>query len=86
MICREITAALATSGLILGIFPSPTLLRELDLWPQFGPMMLQLRLGNGAGMLQALETQREWHRRRSSYLLLQDKLQVGCWRCLIRKA
>ncbi|KDN43202.1 hypothetical protein K437DRAFT_225747, partial [Tilletiaria anomala UBC 951] len=83
---RRITISLTATALVLGIFPSPIILIELGLWAIFGPLMQAMRKGNGAGLLQALEQNREWFRKHGLFLLLSEKLQVGTWRCLVRQA
>ena len=83
---RRIIIPLTASALILGILPSEQLLQELGLGSVFISVMRAMQKGNGAAMMQALEQSREWLRARGIYLLLHDKLQVGCWRCLIRQA
>ena len=72
--------------MILGVLPSALVLQEIGLWAQYGPVMEAFKKGNGAAMFAALDANREWFRARGLYLLMKDKLQVGCWRCLIKQA
>ncbi len=82
---RRILVPLTACALILGIHPAPEILQELGLWEVFGPIISALAKGNGAQLMAALDRSKRPLRKWGVYLLLRDKLQVSCWRCLIRR-
>lgn len=76
---------LVVASLILGIYPARSLLQSASLDDPFGPLMEQVRAGNGHQAIVELDRWREWHRRRGNYLLLKEKLPISIWRNLMRR-
>lgn len=98
---RLILTYLITANLPLGIFPSPALLQKYDLQHLYQPLIKHLKVrfhlclqkradmsqdGNYRALLGHLDDWQDWHVRKGTYLLLREKLEVLCWRNLIRKA
>lgn len=82
---RLILTHLVASSLILGIYPQQSLLVSASLDGPFGNLMENLRIGNGYQVNVDLDEWREWHRKRSLYLLLKEKLPIAVWRNLLRR-
>lgn len=76
---------LVVSAIILGIYPSHSLLAASQLDGPFGELIRRLRCGDGKGMYEELDKWREWHRSRGHYLLLKEKLEITAWRNLLRR-
>ncbi|KAF9924560.1 hypothetical protein FBU30_005507 [Linnemannia zychae] len=84
---RLILIYLIAARLCLGIFPTNTLLQEYGLDAFFAPLIRAVQLGD-LGKLDQHWTQPEvmqWLVHREIYFLLKEKLQVLCWRSLIRR-
>lgn len=82
---RLLLTHLVVASLILGIYPTRTLLAAASLDGPFGNLMESLRCGNGYQMNVELDNWRDWHRKRGNYLLLKEKLPIGVWRNLMRR-
>ncbi|KAE8229654.1 hypothetical protein CF326_g5372 [Tilletia indica] len=83
---RMILIYLLASAIPLGRLPQPSLLYAFDLDRQFLGVVDAFRRGAAHATLTALDSWREWHRRRGTYLILREKLQIGLWRNLIRRS
>ncbi|KAK0530637.1 hypothetical protein OC842_003860 [Tilletia horrida] len=83
---RLILIYLLTAAIPLGRLPQPGLLQAFDLDAQFLGVVQAFRRGAAQAALDALDGWREWHRRRGTYLILREKLQIGLWRNLIRRS
>ncbi|SGY23602.1 BQ5605_C019g08955 [Microbotryum silenes-dioicae] len=81
---RLILIYLIAASLPLGILPTVHLLREYDLDDQYEGLLLALTKGNYVQVLAELDRHRAWHLSKGNYLLLKEKLQVICWRNLVR--
>ncbi|SCZ88701.1 BZ3500_MvSof-1268-A1-R1_Chr2-1g04581 [Microbotryum saponariae] len=84
---RLILIYLIAASLPLGILPTVHLLQEYDLDDQYEGLLLALTVsdkGNYVQVLAELDRHRAWHLSKGNYLLLKEKLQVICWRNLVR--
>ncbi|KAL8293796.1 hypothetical protein RQP46_000497 [Phenoliferia psychrophenolica] len=82
---RLILIYLIVASLPLGFFPSETLLDEFHLQEQFGDLVPPLHLGDFMGVKAELERWQGWHQQLGNFLLLREKLELVCWRNLIRR-
>jgi hypothetical protein len=82
---RLILTHLVVASLILGIYPTRSLLLAASLDEQFGNLLESIRCGNGYQVNVELDRWRDWHRKRGNYLLLKEKLPIGVWRNLMRR-
>ncbi|KAK3827784.1 MAG: hypothetical protein J3Q66DRAFT_321083 [Benniella sp.] len=78
---------LTACRLCLGLFPSEQLLHEYDLHSYFAPLMTAIKTGNLNLLHQTLSTPIfvAWFVKKEIYFLLKEKLDVLCWRSLIRR-
>lgn len=70
---------------MLGYLPNTQLLQTYDLL-QFIPLIQAFRTGNIPAWRRELDTNREWYRKRSIWLLLHERGEVLVWRNLFRNA
>jgi len=82
---RLLLTHLVVASMILGIYPTRSLLASASLDGPFGNLMESLRCGNGYQVNVELDKWRDWHRKRGNYLLLKEKLPIGVWRNLMRR-
>ncbi|UZJ51350.1 hypothetical protein CBS101457_000670 [Exobasidium rhododendri] len=83
---RLILTHLVVASLILGIYPTPSLLVSASLDGPFQNLIESIRRGNGYQVDLELERWRDWHRKRGNFLLLKEKLAIGIWRNLMRRS
>ncbi|KAH9464692.1 hypothetical protein MJO28_001603 [Puccinia striiformis f. sp. tritici] len=77
---RLILTYLIVASLPLGILPRPILLEQFQLQNEFQEVVGSLRTGNWPGVVNGLESNRDWFRFKGIYILLREKLEVICWR------
>ncbi|KAL9935042.1 hypothetical protein V8E36_006118 [Tilletia maclaganii] len=82
---RLILIYLLTASIPLGRLPQPGLLQAFNLDRQFSGIVQAFQRGGAQLALAELDGWREWHRKRGTYLILREKLQIGLWRNLIRR-
>ncbi|KAK0548258.1 hypothetical protein OC846_004563, partial [Tilletia horrida] len=83
---RAMHAFRTKAAIPLGRLPTVALLQSFDLHRQFWGIVQGFRLGAASATFGALDQWREWHRRKGTYLILREKLQIGLWRNLIRRS
>ena len=78
---------LTACRLCLGLFPSEQLLHEYDLHSYFAPLMKAIKSGDLNLLQQTLSVPIfvAWLVKKEIYFLLKEKLDVLCWRSLIRR-
>ncbi|WVR05884.1 hypothetical protein IAU60_002910 [Kwoniella sp. DSM 27419] len=82
---RAILIRLIAVNLLLGQLPSQSILQTYDL-SAYLPLIQAYRTGNIPLWRQTLDTQREWFRRRSVWLILYERGEILVWRNLFRAA
>ncbi|KAI8878751.1 hypothetical protein K501DRAFT_258040 [Backusella circina FSU 941] len=81
---RVILHYMIPTMLILGHFPSHTLLEKYQLTEQFSTLLHTLKCGNVAGYLAHLEQHVDYFYSKMTYFLLRERGVVLVWRCLIK--
>jgi hypothetical protein len=82
---RAILIRLIPVNLLLGRLPSKDLIQHYDL-AAFAPLLQAYRTGNIVAWRRVLDTDREWFRSRSIWLILYERGEILVWRNLFRNA